>query len=376
MTPTRRLFLGGALAASAAATAAPALAQDRAARAQAWLRGSIPAPIPGASAAVYSGDRLVWTGAVGKANIELDVAARPEHRFRLGSVAKVITASTAIRLAQQGRIDLDRPIGQLMTTLPEHHRATTLRQLLNHRGGVRHYNGRDFDFREPGGSIDARNYPDMASALAIFIADPLIAPAGTKSSYSTHGYTLAAAVMETATKQSFLTLVDAEVSKPLGLASLSPDDLALIVPNRVARYDQRADLMRDFPLVTEEIGNSDKVNAAYKWAGGGFVSTAADLARFGAAHLKPGHFTQASLDTLFTPKDPIEPEQPRLGLGWRVDQDTKGRRRWHHAGSQQGARAGLVVYPDQNLSLAMMTNLTGQPQSVNTPLAALADIFA
>jgi hypothetical protein len=64
---------------------------------------------------------------------------------------------------------------------------------------------------------------------------------------------------------------------------------------------------------------------------------------------------------------------PPLGLGWRIDHDARGRLRWHHAGGQEGARASLVVYPEQRLSIAFASNATGLPGDVLTPSEQLAD---
>jgi serine beta-lactamase-like protein LACTB, mitochondrial len=82
------------------------------------------------------------------------------------------------------------------------------------------------------------------------------------------------------------------------------------------------------------------------------------------------------LDSLFTVHTQRTERSPPLGLGWRVDQDERGRARWHHAGGQDGARASLVVYPREGLSIALATNVTGHPGDVNGPSARIADAFA
>lgn len=99
--------------------------------------------------------------------------------------------------------------------------------------------------------------------------------------------------------------------------------------------------------------------------------TPSDFARFGAAHLAPGVLSRRVLDILFTLQVPDS--SPPLGLGWRINRDSKGRLRWHHAGGQEGARSSLVVYPDEQLSIAFATNATGTPGNVLTPSELLAD---
>lgn len=332
--------------------------------------------IPAFSIAVMRGNELLWAEAFGKADLELEVVATPAHRFRLGSVSKVITATLAAQLAVKDIVDLDSPISTYMPQLPEAHRATTLRQLLTHRGGVRHYIDRDDAVEAPGGPIDRRNYASTQDILAVFINDPLVAKPGERVMYSTFGYTLASLVLEAAAGASFLDLVQREVAQPLALESLGADAPRAIVRNRVRGYCTKRQVAHVQPPVEGPWGNAPMNNPAYKWPGGGLLATPIDLARFGAAHLAPGKLAKAALDMLFTVETEATDRSPPLGLGWRIDEDASKRLRWHHAGGQDGARASLVVYPKEQLSIAFATNLTGTPADANGPSAKIADVFA
>jgi len=330
--------------------------------------------IPALSIAVMRGDELLWAEAFGKADLELEVVATPAHRFRLGSVSKVITATLAAELAARGIVALDAPITNYMPDLPEQHRGTTLRQLLTHRGGIRHYAAKDESPEAPG-PIDRRHYLNNTAILAVFINDPLIAKPGERVSYSTFGYTLASIVLETAAKLPFLELVQRDIAAPLNLRSLSGDAPMSIVPNRVSGYHPGESLRRAFPAFDGKWGNIAQNNPTYKWAGGGLLASPTDLARFGAAHLAPGKLSKAALNTLFTVYTERNDRSPPLGLGWRIDEDAAKRLRWHHAGGQDGARASLVVYPKDKLSIAFATNVTQTPGDVNGPSAKIADAF-
>jgi hypothetical protein len=83
--------------------------------------------------------------------------------------------------------------------------------------------------------------------------------------------------------------------------------------------------------------------------------------------------SQKALELLFTVQTERTDRMPPLGLGWRIDQDGAQRLRWHHAGSQDGARAGLVVYPKERLSIAIASNVTALPGDVNGPSEKFAD---
>ena len=333
-------------------------------------------PIPALSVAVYADGGIAWSRAYGTASIELDVPATVGHRFRLGSVSKIVTASIAARMVDQGLVDLDAPIVRYLPELPEHHHSTTLRQLLGHLGGVRNYNRADFDLLAPGSVIDLRIYPDTESALSLFINDPLIAPAGTTYSYSTFGYTLVSAVLESAGNASFSDLLSQYVTEPLSLESLQTDRLFDLRPGRVSLYDlgdvyrQRID-----PTITDDIVNALSNNPAYKWAGGGLIATPSDLARFGAAFIESGFLTSMTFTEVFTVQNSDSDNANRVGLGWRVDHDSAGRLRYHHAGEQQGARSVLIVYPEHDVVIAMMSNLGGIPQDILSAAASMAETF-
>jgi len=326
--------------------------------------------MPALSVAAYRGSLLAFAEAYGEVDLELRVAAATSHRFRMGSGAKPVTATLAAVMADEGIVDLDAGIGRYMPALPQAHHATTLRQLLTHRGGIRHYVARDWDRAAAGGAIDSRTYFSNADILAVFIDDPLVAVPGTKMTYSTFGYTLASIVLEEATGTRFLELLQQKIAAPLGLASLGADAPRRVIPGRVRGYG-RASEVREMPPVHGVWANAPINNPAYKWAGGGLLMTPSDFARFGAAHLAPGVLSRRVLDTLFTLHVPDS--SPPLGLGWRINRDSKGRLRWHHAGGQEGARSSLVVYPNQQLSIAFATNATGTPGDVLSPSELLAD---
>lgn len=329
--------------------------------------------IPGLSAAIAVDGEVIWTGESGLADLENNLPVSLESRFRLGSVSKVITATLAARLAEGGHLDLDAPISEYLPDLPAQHANTTLRQLLGHQGGVRHYGRSDFNPSAPGGLIDQRFYPDTSAALSLFVEDDLVAAPGSAYHYSTFGYTLATAVMEAATGANYLDLLEAWIAGPLGLDSLESDDPFALRSGRVRFYDpamlyeQQLGLALAGPLV-----NALPANPAYKWAGGGLLASAADLARFGAAMSEPGFLSERMHSELMTPQFTALAEETPVGLGWNIDQDDAGRLRYHHAGLQQGTRSVLLVYPEYGVAIALMSNLGGMPQDILEEAAGLA----
>lgn len=320
--------------------------------------------IPAVAAAVMRGGTLVWSCARGWADIELEVAAKPDNLFRIGSVSKVVTAAIGARLAERGVVDLDAPIGRYRPSLPAQHHATTLRQLFSHRGGIRHYLAKDYDFAGPGGAIDTRFYRSTEEALALFIDDPFVAPPGTTPNYSTFGYTLIAAVLESASGKPFLALLEDEVVAPLSLREFAAERPLGIVPGRVRPYDPRSAYEAVLPVPDTPVLNALPVNLTYKWAGGGLLSSARSLAEFGAAHLAGGFLKDETREMIFRPVTEATPRMPPLGLGWRVDRVPALGARFHHAGNVPGCRAQLALYPERDLTVALLSNLGGIPGNI------------
>ena len=356
----------------AAATPGLALArEDATARARAVIRDLMgKAPFPAASAAVWHQGGLVWSEAFGMADLEAGLPATTHDRFRLASVSKVLAAAAALRLATRGVVDLDAPIGRYRPSLPAVHRETTLRQLLSHQGGVRHYIPRDHDPAAPGGPIDQRTYATTDDKLAIFINDPLIAAPGEAVHYSTFGFTLVGAVLESAAGRSFPWILADEVTGPLALGSVEAEVRGAPALERVRDYQPLKE-----PGSPSDIVRCPPINPAYKWPGGGLLGAAPDIARFCGALTRPGYLSAAGLAEMFT----VNPARTRgggdFGVGWDVDHDGRGRRRAWHAGSIVGGRSIVMMLPDHALGVAVLTNLGQVDVDSLVPAQRIAEAF-
>jgi serine beta-lactamase-like protein LACTB, mitochondrial len=366
------------LAATALAFATPAVAagQPKRGGAKAALgelaRLNAELGIPAVSGAAVREGKVVWAQASGLADLEQKIPASPDDRYRMGSTSKVVTAAILMRLTERGVVSLDAPIGRYRASLPDHHHATTLRQLAAHLGGVRHYGVRDLSAP----SIDVRNYRNTDEMLAIFVRDPLLKAPGESYNYSTFGFTLIAAVLESASGKAFPDLILEEVSQPLGLRieaeiplNLQADRVSPYVPSgsRITAAEPRA---------VGKVLNAPPVNPTYKWAGGGMIGRASDLALFGSAHLAPGYLKAESLREMMTPLKARDGKVPvPVGVAWRVDTDKQGRRRWHHAGAIDGGRSQLVIFPDAGMAVALMSNLSEAPMDPLPPCTRIAEAF-
>lgn len=369
MRLSRRTLLA---APAALALAGPGLAlarENAAARARTAITDLMArAPFPAASAAVWQGGGLVWNEAFGLADLEAHLPATPEDRFRLASVSKVLTGAVVMRLAERGVVDLDAPIGLYRPALPAIHQATTLRQLAGHQAGIRHYIPRDFDPAAPGGAIDLRTYATTEDKLAIFIDDPLISAPGDTVRYSSFGYVLLGAVLESAAGKAFPRLLSEEVTQPLALGSIAPEVRGAALAGRVSDYQPVYPALKD-------IVRCPPINPAYKWPAGGLLGAAPDVVRFCGALTRPDYLSPESRTAMFTAHPARTAGGGDFGVAWNMDMDGRGRRRAWHAGSIAGGRSIVMLLPDEALAVAVLTNLGQIDVDPLAPAQRIADAF-
>jgi CubicO group peptidase (beta-lactamase class C family) len=305
--------------------------------------------LPGFSAAVAIDSKLVWMEGFGEADLENHVPVSTSTRFRLGSVSKLLTAAAVARLYEDGRLDLDAPVQRYVPYFPQKQYPITSRQLAGHIAGIRHY--RDSDPLYSG-----KYYKTVREGLDIFQNDPLLFEPGTKYEYSSYGYNLLSAVVEGASGQDFLGYMHDHVFALLQMVHTVPDRNDLIIEGRTRFYY--------FGEKDSQFHNAPYVDNSYKWASGGFLSTAEDLARFGSAHLKPGFFKKETLGLLLTPQRLKSGEEAgtksfSVGFGWRIAKDAKGKRVFHHGGAIEGGRAFLFVDEENRVVVALLANNFG-----------------
>lgn len=296
--------------------------------------------IPGASVTVMVDGRIAWSEGFGFADLENATPVRAGlTKFRVGSVSKPITAAALGVLHDQGRIDLDAPIQQYVPSFPEKRGPVTLRLLAGHLAGIRHYRGDEF--------LSARRYTSVGEGLAIFATDTLLFMPGTAYSYSSYGWNLISAAIEQAAGVDFLEYVQQVVFSPLSMTNTAPDYTDSLVLNRT----------RFYTLSPEgEVINAPFVDNSYKWAGGGFIATSDDLARFANAHLRPGYLSAATLETWLTPQQKSDGESTGYGIGWRRADDEHGHTWIGHSGGSVGGITQMIAYPQQKVIVAMLTN--------------------
>lgn len=330
-----------------------------AARAQAIACEKLAPNIPGFAIAVAVDGHIVWSEAFGYADLEAHRAATAATQFRIGSVSKPLTATAIAQLFEAGKLDLDAPVQRYVPTFPVKSAPITTRLVGGHLAGLRHYQGDEFTLN--------RHFATVTEGLSIFKDDSLLTPPGTRYSYSSYGFNLLSAVVEGASGEEFLAYMSRHVFKALGMTRTAPDKNDSLIPNRTRFYDPR-----DGGGYTP----SPVVDNSYKWAGGGFLSTAEDLVRFGSAFLSPGLLKAPTLELLFTRQHTTAGEETPYGVGWFVAKDSLGHRYVYHGGGSVGGTTAFGVDRDSRVVFALVTNLTDARLGPGREIQAVFDSVA
>jgi serine beta-lactamase-like protein LACTB, mitochondrial len=301
---------------------------------------------PGLSLAVAARGQIVWSVSCGYADLKSGRPVTAHTRFRIGSVSKSLTATALAHLAQIGRVDLDASIDRYVD-FPSHGGAITLRRLAGHLAGIRHYVTR-------AEAVNRRHFASVRATFALFAHDPLVATPGTRFSYSSYGYDVIGAALERVSHRDFATLMREVVLAPAGMRETT---LATAPRMRRATFYELKD--GGGVRVAPPIDLSDRLPA------GGFLSTANDLARFGAA-LVSGKLVDAATEaTMFRSQRTTTGEQTGYGLGFEVHPSPLGRF-VSHAGAVDGGAAALLIHVKTGTVLALATNL-GYATAISPP---------
>ena len=303
--------------------------------------------VPGLAVAVVENDEYEWGSGFGMADLENNVPASEHTLFRLASISKSLTAVGAMELVERGKLDLDAPVQKYCPAFPEKQSPITTRQVMGHLGGIRHYKGNSQEDAEVG---NTKHFEDPIQAgLDFFKNDPLVSEPGKEFHYSTQGYTVVGCVMEGASGGKYVDFMQRNVLGPAGMEHTVVDNRFAVIPYRT-RFYQKSE--------SGTVLNADFLDSSYKIPGGGWLSSAEDMARFEVAILKDKLLQRKTRDLMWTPLKPSDGSKDNYGLGWGKG-DEAGITTYGHNGGQQGTSTTFVVAPEQRVGVVVLTNMEG-----------------
>jgi CubicO group peptidase (beta-lactamase class C family) len=284
--------------------------------------------VPGISVAIAHQGQVAYLGGAGHQDIDDGVWMHSGSVNRLASVSKAVTGALAMRMfAKHPSLDPDDPIRDWLPQLPAHHTYTVGQAIMN-RSCLAHY---------PEGMSDQNqiHYDSSLEVLEEYMDQPLVCTPG-QSKYSTFARNADAAVYEALEGKSADQIALDELTLSFGLTTLRTENLAGSLPDRATLYNTD----------NSEYAGDDTSN---KWYGGGLVSSARDLTRFGVGILDGTILTEDQREEMWTPIG-------GYAYGWDVDSADSGERSVGKSGGQPGAKTYLQIYPDDDIVISVLSN--------------------
>ncbi len=310
---------------------------------------------PGVNVAVATPDRRSFSLSVGYSDLESQKALKPADRMLAGSIGKTFVSAVTLQLVEEGRLNLDDRIEKWLgreawfARLPNA-RQITLRMLMNHTSGIpEHVLHQDF-------TSALKQQPDKTwkpEELVAFILDrePLFA-AGQGWAYADTNYILVGMIFERASGATVYGEVARRILKPLKLKETLPAD-SRIIPGLITGY-----VSPNSPFGIEGrtiVDSKFVINPQMEWCGGGFVSTAEDLARWAMALYEGRIFRQVTFNELLDAVPAKTGKDDKYGLGVQVRQTEWGMS-YGHGGWFPGYLSEMEYFPQYKTAIAVQFN--------------------
>jgi len=321
------------------------------------------ASFPGATVGFVLPDGRSSSVSVGLADIEKKATLRPADRMLAGSIGKTYVSAVTLQLVQEGKVSLDSKIerwfgGDVWFPRLPNAKDITLRMLMNHSSGIpEHVLNKDF-------IAEMRKDPDRIwkpEELLTYILDakPLF-PAGKGWSYADTNYILVGMIFERVTRQTVYGEVQRRILRPFKRERTIPSDRRVL-----------ADVITGYSMPNSPFGFEGRVivdgkfiiNPQMEWTGGGFASTAEDLARW-AKLLYEGKVLKS--ETLAQMLDGVAANEGRgsgvgntYGLAVQIRPSEFGVS-YGHGGWFPGYLSEMEYFPQHRIAVAVQFNTDAQ----------------
>ncbi len=334
--------------------------------------------VPGIAITVLKEGKSVFQKGYGYANIdEKQYIDAKKSIFRIASVSKPIAATALAHMVQEGLIDLDESYYTYLPDYPKKEWDFTIRQLAGHTAGIRVYKGKEYGLNEP---------LSIKQGLKIFKDDPLVYQPGTEYLYNSFDWAMISAAMQEASGIPFEEYVQEKVLNPLSMLntycpkcydesdsqSNSKNPYTLEV-NDISALKEQSRVTAFYTKSMSGFRKAIPVDNFYKLAGGGYLSTSEDIAKFGQAFLDNKVEVKEAILNQFLTAQQVDGNSIYYGLGWQVSEDAKGRKFFGHVGNGVGGYANFFVYPNEQVVFSILINCTDP--KIQEELDAIIDCF-
>ena len=303
------------------------------------LHKHFPADEPGVTLIVAQGDKILFKGAAGMANLELGIPMDANHILRIGSITKQFTAVSILMLQEQGKLDVQDPITKYLPDYPTHDKKITIEHLLTHTSGIQSYTS------IPGFMENVRNDMTTTELIDIFKDKKMNFDPGEDYRYNNSGYFLLGVIIEKVSGMTYEDFVEKNIFQKLGMNDSHYDQPSDIIPRRITGYHEE---------------NGKFVNAPYlsmtiPYAAGSLISTVEDLWIWNKALHSHKLITKKSLEKAHTAYTLKNGESIDYGYGWGVD-EYYNQKVIEHSGGIHGFTTNALYLPKEKLFVAAFSN--------------------
>ena len=298
---------------------------------------------PGVAVAVVKDGQAAFMEGFGLADLETGTPIDARSQFRLASVSKQFVGMAILLLAEDGVLDYDDPVTLHLPELARIGEEITIRQLLQHTGGLP-------DYYEALTAASGDEWPSNEDAVQFFAdwGEPIFPP-GERYEYSNPGYEMLASIVARATGMSFSAFMDERVFGPLGMKStLVFDERNPEIPHRAFGYSRNDD-------GTFQLDDADPLN--FLTGSGGIYSTVEDLVLWDQALYGEALVPTSTLDLAFAPAVFNSGETYPYGFGWGVGSDPLLGAVHRHSGGWVGFSTHILRFPEAGFSVILLSNL-------------------
>ena len=301
--------------------------------------------IPGASVTVTKQGKIIWQGGYGYADISKKTPVDPQKTiFRVASMSKAITGVLLARLQEQKKFDWNLSLYEYVPNFPPKPFDFTIKQLAGHLAGIRSYKANEYTLN--------KKY-SIEEGIDLFKDDILQSAPGTKFLYSSYGINLISLAVEKCLNKKFEDIAKDEVFKPLNMWRTFPDRGKIITDEAIP-----------YTRTKKGLDRATEVNNYFKLAGGGFLSTSHDIAKMGTAIERHSFLSQAVENEMLKKQCTTDDVEINYGIGWQNQRDWNGRDYFGHTGMGVGGFGWLSVYPNEQVVIVMLFNVTDPQISI------------
>lgn len=280
---------------------------------------------------------VIYADAFGEANRDHKVPNTLDTRYNIGSIGKTITGVAIMQLVEQGKVDLNAPVSSYLEGFP-YGDSITIHHLLSHTSGMFNYMAHpDYRARMP----RLRRISDWLPL--IYDQELVFETPGERFAYSNSGIVTLGAVIEKVSGMAYEEYIRAKILEPAGMTATGINYPEEIVPNRASGY-------------TKSVSGKSFTGAILQVppasADGGIETTVHDLLAFDRALYGESLLSVESQEKMFTPN------LQNYGYCWRVAVDN-GRRTVGHGGGAPGVSASFMRYPDDDVTIIVLSNYSG-----------------